>query len=97
MDGCQLYMTKTEQALTIVVSGLIVLVAVNVIGDYNFREAQASINENFLAVNENFIKLHETAVQIDMLTTATLILLDEKIDIIMDELFDRVWEDLEQT
>ncbi len=90
-------MTKTEQALVIVVSGLVVLMAVNFIGDNNFRQAQMTLNTNFLAINESFIKLHDTAVQIDVLTTATLILLDEKIDIIMDELFDRVWEDLEQT
>jgi len=90
-------MTKTEQALVIAVSGLVVLMAVNFIGDSNFREAQSTINGNLVAINENFIKLHETAVQIDTLTTATLMILDEKINIIMDELFDRVWEDLEQT
>ena len=64
--------------------------AINFVGDSNFRKAQATINENF-------ITLHESATKIDTLTTSALLILDERIDIIMDELFDRIWEDLEQT
>ncbi len=83
-------MTKTEQALVIAVSGLIVLMAVNFIGDNNFRESQSIITDHLIELQSN------TNVLTEALSTVVLNL-NEKMDIVLDELFDKVWEDLNQT
>lgn len=83
-------MTNTEQALSILVAVLICVQILNFYADNQFREDQVIINDNFL-------KLHENAVSLDLKMAETISLINERLNIVIDELFDRIWEDLEQT
>jgi len=83
-------MNNREQVLTIAVVGLIALTALNFGSDWIFRGAQIEINSNFISMHNN------TIMMTDALSTVVLDL-NEKMNIVLDELFDRVWEDLNQT
>lgn len=83
-------MNNTEQALTILVAVLIGVQLLNFVGDKMFRDDQIQINGNFIQMHNN------TSIMTEALGIVVLDL-NEKVTIILDELFDRVWEDLEQT
>jgi len=83
-------MNNREQALTIAVVGLIALTALNFGADWIFRGQQIEINNNFILMHNGTMVL---------VTALSVVVLDlnEKMEIVLDELFDRIWEDLEQT
>jgi len=82
-------MTKTEQALAITVIGLIALTALNFGADWIFRSQQIEINSDFLFMHNSTTVLTEALSRV-------VLNLNEKMDIVLDELFDKVWEDLAQ-
>ena len=90
-------MTNTEQALIIAVVGLVALTALNFGADWIFRGAQIEINNGFIEINNNFILMHNNTNIITGALSVVVMDLNEKVEVILDELFDRIWEDLEQT
>ncbi len=90
-------MTNTEQALIIAVVGLIGLTAINFGGDWVFRGAQIEINSNLIEVDRSFIAMHNNTNTITGALSVVVMDLNEKMEKVLDELFDRIWEDLEQT
>jgi len=89
--------TNTEQALTIAVVGLIALTAINFGADWIFRGQQIEINGNFIEINRGFIAMHNNTNTITGALSVVVMDLNEKMEKVLDELFDRIWEDLEQT
>jgi len=90
-------MTNTEQALIIVVVGLVALTALNFGADWIFRGQQIEINNNFIEVDRSFIAMHNNTNIITGALSVVVMDLNEKMEKVLDELFDRIWEDLEQT
>ncbi len=90
-------MTNTEQALTIAVVGLISLTALNFGADWIFRGQQIEINSNFIEVDRSFIAMHNNTNIITGALSVVVMDLNEKVEIILDELFDKIWEDLESS
>ena len=90
-------MTNTEQALIITVVGLVALTALNFGADWIFRGQQIEINSNFIEINNNFILMHNNTNIITGALSVVVMDLNEKMEKVLDELFDRIWEDLEQT
>ncbi len=72
-------MTKTEQTLTIVVVGLIGLLAINFAGDYVFRGGQIGINETMGKAWTLQSEKNETQDKINMLVAEVLVQLDKDV------------------
>jgi len=87
-------MTKTDTYTvkwsTLAILGLIGLLTMNFLGDYTFRGAQ-------IEINSDFILMHNSTNILTGALSVVVIDLNEKVEIILDELFDTIWEDLEQT
>ncbi len=90
-------MNNREQVLTITVVGLIGLTAINFGGDWVFRGQQIEINSNFIEINSDFLAMHNNTNTITGALSVVVMDLNEKMEKVLDELFDRIWEDLEQT
>ncbi len=74
---------NTQDILVVLVVGLIGLLAINFFFDYSFRDTVNDFHESVL----NILEI-QNSINVEVI---------EKMRIIFDELFDRVWEDLEQT
>lgn len=90
-------MNNRDQVLTITVVGLIALTAINFGGDWLFRGQQIEINGNFVEINRGFITMHNNTNTITGALSVVVMDLNEKMEKVLDELFDRIWEDLAQT
>ena len=86
-------MNKKATTQDFLVVGVILLLGFSILNfsaDWIFRSQQIEINGNFISMHNN------TIMMTDALSTVVLDL-NEKMNIVLDELFDRVWEDLEQS
>ena len=86
-------MTKKATTQDFLVVGVIMLLGFSILNfsaDWIFRSQQIEINGNFILMHNN------TSIMTDALGTVVLDL-NEKMNIVLDELFDRVWEDLESS
>ena len=86
-------MNKKATTQDFLVVGVILLLGFSVLNfsaDWIFRSQQIEINSNFILMHNN------TIIMTDAIGTVVLDL-NEKMNIVLDELFDRVWEDLEQS
>ena len=92
-------MTKatTQDYLVVAVILLLGFSVLNFSADWIFRSQQIEMNEGFLKINENFILMHNNTNTITGALSVVVIDLNEKMEKVLDELFDRIWEDLEQT
>lgn len=74
---------NTQDILVVLVVGLIGLLAINFFFDYSFRDTVNDFHESVLSILSTQNSINEEVI--------------ERIRIIFDELFDRMWDDLEQT
>lgn len=75
--------TKNRQdILIILVAGLIIFMGINFFFDYSFREMMNTMHDSVTSI---LLTQYEINLKVE-----------ERIEIIFDELFDRIWEDTEQ-
>ena len=92
--------TRKATTQDFLVVGVIMLLGFSVLNfsaDWIFRSQQIAINETQDILNDTFIELHANTNALTEALSTVVLSLDEKMNVVLDELFDRVWEDLEQS
>lgn len=93
-------MTKKATTQDFLVVGVIMLLGFSILNfsaDWIFRSQQIEINGNFIEVDRSFIAMHNNTNIITGALSIVVMDLNEKVEIILDELFDKIWEGLEQS